>query len=128
MDQVSDEGLIKTIGEFIEAGHVENIVAMFRQDPSSYRFCGELLKDERFMVRMGVVLLFEELAPEQPDQVAAAIPYLQPLLTSEEAYVRGEAVTVLTIIDTPEVADLISPLLADPESQIRDIVRDYLAD
>ena len=125
MDQVSDEELIKTIAEFVEAGHVENIMAMFRQDSTS--FCGELLKDERFMVRMGVVLLFEQLAMEDSNQVALALPSLKPLLAHEEAYVRGEAVTVLTIIDTPEVKELLTPLLADPEAQIREIVRDYLA-
>ncbi len=127
MDQVSDEELIKTIAEFVEAGHVENIMAMFRQDSTSFRFCGELLKDERFMVRMGVVLLFEQLAMEDSNQVALALPSLKPLLAHEEAYVRGEAVTVLTIIDTPEVKELLTPLLADPEAQIREIVRDYLA-
>lgn len=104
MTKISDEELVRTIGEFIELGHVENIVAMFKQDPGYYRFTGDLLRDERFVVRMGMVLLFEELVAIRPDEVSLAVPTLLPLLT-EEAYIRGEAVTLLGIIATREALD-----------------------
>jgi hypothetical protein len=43
-------------------GHVENIVAMFKQDPRYYAWTGNLLQDERFAVRLDVSVLFEYLA------------------------------------------------------------------
>ena len=124
MSDISDAELLRTIGEFIELGHVENIVAMFKQEPDYYRFTGELLRDERFIVRMGVVILFEELAAVRLDDIRLAIPFLLPLLTEEAAYIRGEAVTVLGIIGTDEALRAIKPLLNDPESQIAELTRD----
>jgi len=76
MDQVSDDELKKVIADFLEMGHVENIVAMFRREPLYYDWIGEILDDERFAVRLGVSVLLEELKPLQPDRLALAIPSL----------------------------------------------------
>ena len=40
--------MLQVIGDFLELGHVENIVAMFKQDRSLYNLTGALLRDERF--------------------------------------------------------------------------------
>ncbi len=128
MTEVSDQEMIRTIGEFIELGHVENIVAMFKQEPDYYRFSGELLRDERFVVRMGMVVLFEELAAGRAAEIDRAVPYLLPLLREEAAYIRGEAVTLLGIIGTGEALAAIQPLLADPEPQIVELVKDIMAE
>ncbi|MGV1100626.1 HEAT repeat domain-containing protein [Thiovibrio sp. JS02] len=122
----NDRELIKVIGDFLEMGHVENIMAMFKQDPSHYRLTGELLQDERFMVRMGVAVLFEELKAIRPAEIALATPSLLPLLAAETPWIRGEAVNILGIIGTPEALAHISPLADDPEAQIREIVADIL--
>ena len=92
-----------------------------------YRFTGELLQDERFIVRMGVVILFEELAVVRPAEIRLAIPFLLPLLKEEAAYIRGEAVTVLGIIGTDEALSALKPLLNDPEPQIVELVRGILS-
>ena len=126
MTEISDDELVRTIGEFIELGHVENIVAMFKQDPGYYRLTGELLRDERFVVRMGMVVLFEELAAVRPDEVSLAVPTLLPLLGEEQSYIRGEAVTLLGLIATREALDALEPLRQDPEPQIVEIVNDIL--
>ncbi len=59
--EVSDAELKKVIADFLEMGHIENIVSMFRQDPQYYMWSGDILKDERFNVRLGMTVLFEEL-------------------------------------------------------------------
>ena len=45
--------LLKVIADFLELGHVENIVAMFKQDTSLYNMTGNLVRDERFAVIKG---------------------------------------------------------------------------
>lgn len=120
--------LISVIGDFLEMGHVENIMAMFKQDTSLYALSGELLRDERFMVRMGMAVLFEEMQAVQPQEVVRAIPALLPVLAEETPWMRGEAVTLLGIIGTPEALAYIRPLADDPEPQIREMVRDILAE
>ncbi|MHB8148886.1 MAG: HEAT repeat domain-containing protein [Desulfobulbia bacterium] len=120
--------LIAVIADFLEMGHVENIMAMFKQDTSLYALSGELLRDERFMVRMGMAVLFDELKVIREQEVALAIPALLPILDEETPWMRGEAVNLLGIIGTPEALVYIKSLADDPEPQIREMVRDILAE
>lgn len=121
MDQVSDEELKKVIGDFLEMGHVENIVAMFRREPRYYAWTGEILDDERFNVRLGVSVLFEDLKILQPDRLALAIPSLARVLHNELALLRGEAIGVLGIIGTDEAIDLVREMRCDPSPQVREM-------
>jgi hypothetical protein len=121
MDQVSDDELKKVIKDFLDMGHVENIVAMFRRDPRYYAWTGEILDDERFNVRLGVSVLFEELQPLQPERLALAIPSLARLLQNTSALIRGEAINVLGIIGTNEAIKLVREMLSDPNPQVREM-------
>ena len=127
---VSDEETRRTIADFLEMGYAENIVAMFRQDENLYDWTGLLLNDDRFMVRMGLVVVFEELAKtEGPAKTARAIDALVPLLSRDTpSYVRGEAVTILGLIGSEEAMGHIRGLLDDPDKQVREIVTDLLRD
>jgi len=75
--------MLQVIGDFLELGHVENIVAMFKQDRNLYSLTGDLLRDERFTVRLGIGVLFEELAIIHPKEISLAIPSLLPLLQEQ---------------------------------------------
>ncbi|MFH1020441.1 MAG: HEAT repeat domain-containing protein [Pseudomonadota bacterium] len=127
MHEKEQAELIAVIADFLELGHVENIMAMFKQDTSLYALSGELLRDERFMVRMGMAVLFEALKGIRKQEVALAIPSLLPVLAEETPWMRGEAVNLLGIIGTPEALARIKPLAEDPEPQIREMVADILA-
>ena len=127
MSEISDNDLKKVIGDFIELGHVENIVAMFKQDTSLYRFTGDLLQDERFAVRIGMAVLFEELVTVRPKDVPLAIPALVTLLEDETPWIRGEAANLLGIIGTPDALAHLKQLANDPDPQVVEIVQDALA-
>ncbi len=126
MKEDEKEETLKVIADFLELGHVDNIAAMFRQDRDLYRLTGELLRDERFTVRLGVAVLFEILSAERPDEAALAVAALEPLLGDDTAYVRGEAANVLGIIGTPHALALLRRLADDPEPQVREIAADFL--
>jgi hypothetical protein len=128
MDEKEAAELTVVIGDFLELGHVENIMAMFKQDPSLYALSGGLLRDERFRVRMGMAVLFEEMMAIHPQEVALAIPSLLPVLREETVWMRGEAVTLLGIIGTTEALAHLKPLADDPEPQIREMVGDILSE
>ncbi len=121
-----DQDLIETIADFIDKGLVENIVVMFKRDPQLYAITGELLKDERYMVRMGVAVLFEELATIKPKDMSRAIPALLPLLSEPTAYIRGEACTILGIINTAEAHHHLQAMRSDSDQQVREITADIL--
>jgi hypothetical protein len=122
-NEVSDQDLKKVIADFLDQGHVENIIAMFRRDPRYYEWTGDILLDERFNVRLGVTVLFEELRTIQPDKPALAIPSLVKLLDSENPIMRGEAVSILGIIGTSEAMTLFRSLQNDPSPQVREMVQ-----
>ena len=128
MDQVSDDELKKVIADFLEMGHVDNIVAMFRRDPGCYAWTGEILDDERFSVRLGVSVLFEELKALQPEMLTLAVPSLARLLDNSSALLRGEAIGVLGIIGGDEAIDLARGMLDDPSPQVREMAELVLAD
>ncbi len=128
MNEISRKELVTVITDFIEMGHVENIVAMFSHDPSLYDLAGELIEDERFMVRVGVAVLFEELAAIKPvEELSRAIPSLRVRLNHETPYVRGEAVNLLGMINSPEALELVAGMRDDPDSQVAEIAADVLA-
>lgn len=128
MDENERRELLSLIGDFIEMGHVENIAAMFRQDLRLYALTGDLLRDERFVVRMGMAVLFEELAATRPAEIPLAVPFLLPLLKEEIAYLRGEAATLLGIIASPEALAAVASLLHDRDPQVAEIAADILAE
>lgn len=128
MNKQEQDQLVQVIGDFLELGHVENIMAMFKQGTDHYALTGRLIEDERFMVRMGMAVLFEELKTIRPDEIALAVPYLAEQLTSEISSVRGEATNLLGIISTQEALAAIKPLRDDPDPQVREIVADILVE
>ncbi len=128
MKEVSDTELKKVIRDFLEMGHVENIVAMFRREPAYYEWTGEILDDERLAVRLGVSILFEDLKSIQPEKLYLAIPSLTELLQSDSPNIRGEAIGVLGIIGTAEAYEHIRTLATDPSPQVREMVELTLED
>jgi hypothetical protein len=127
MTEIGDEEMIKTIADFIEMGHIDNIIAMFKQKTDYYRLTGELIQDERFMVRMGIVLLFEELGVERPKEISLAIPFLTPLLTEKTPrYVQGEVLTILGMIGGAEALGYVQRYLDHPDPQLAEIAGDYV--
>ena len=123
---VSDEELRRVIADFLALGHVDNIVAMMRQEPRYLAWAGLLLEDERFSVRIGVSVLFEYLAELCPHHLPLAVPGLVEQLRHPVDWVRGEAASVLGIIATQEALAALPPLLHDAAPQVIEIVRDIL--
>jgi HEAT repeat protein len=124
--EVSDRELLDVIKDFLEMGHVENIVAMFRQDARYYDWTGDLLDDERFVVRLGVSVLFEHLIEKDPDRVELAIPSLARQLGHAPPWVRGEAVSVLGIIGSERALEQVRPMVNDKDAQVAEVARDIL--
>jgi hypothetical protein len=125
---VSDEELLKVMADFLEMGHVENIVAMYKQEPRYYDWTGEILADERFAVRLGVSVLFEYLLEDCPDDVDLAVPSLVRQLENPLSWIRGEVVNVLGIIGTQSAMTHVKAMVADQDEQVAEVARDILAE
>ncbi|PID72511.1 MAG: PBS lyase [Desulfobulbus propionicus] len=125
---VSDTELRQVIADFLAMGHVDNILAMFRQEPRYNGWVSELLLDERFAVRLGLAVLYEQLVIERPpEELHLALESLRIALQHEQEWVRGEAVNLLGILGTQESHALVQTLADDPSPQVREVVQDVLA-
>lgn len=125
---VSNQELKRVIADFLDQGHVENIAAMFRHEPRYYAWTADILRDERFSVRLGVSVLFEELRKTQPDKIELAIPSLVQLLSAKEPLLRGEAVSILGIIGGDKALAHIRNRQDDPSPRVREVVELVLED
>ena len=120
-NEVSDDELKKVIGDFLEMGHVDNIFEMFKQEPRYYSWVGELLDDERFAVRLGISVLFEELKSHFPHDMHLAVPSLSQALIEAPPHVRGDAISVLGIIGNDRALESIRAALYDESPQVREV-------
>ncbi|MBU1568039.1 MAG: HEAT repeat domain-containing protein [Proteobacteria bacterium] len=122
-NSVSDHDLKLVIADFLDQGHVDNIIAMFLREPKYYAWTGDILRDERFSVRLGISVLFEELLQIQPEKLELAIPSLAELLTAGEPLLRGEAISLLGIIGSESALCLVRNRHDDPDLRVREMVR-----
>ena len=121
----SDEELLQLMADFLAMGHADNI-AMFRQEPRYWSWTGRLLEDERYAVRLGVSVLFEQLVTLCPDYLPLALPSLAVQLDNPVDRVRGEAVSVLGIIGSEAALALVRSRLDDTSPQVAEIAHDIL--
>lgn len=128
MSSVSDDELKKVIADFLEMGHVENIVAMFKKEPQCFAWTADILRDERFNVRLGLTIVFEELREFDRVEVSKAIPALQEMLSDESPLLRGDAIGILGLIGTQEAIRLIYAMKSDTDPQVREMVELALAE
>jgi len=125
---VSDDELKRVIADFLDQGHVDNIIAMFRHEPRYYGWTGEILRDPRLSVRLGISVLFEELRNVEPERLDLAFPSLVELLSAEEPMLRGEAISLLGIIGSDRAMARVRQQHDDPSPRVREMVQLVLAD
>lgn len=118
--------LLSLIADHMEAGFLENIIDMFCHDNSLYDLVGELIRDERVRVRMGVTALMEELKARDGDNVSKAVTPLLPLLDHKEDFVRGDAANLLGIAGGDSVIPFLERALLDENPNVRLIAREAI--
>jgi hypothetical protein len=125
---MNDKEMRDMLIEYMGKGFLENIIAMFKQDNSLYRFIGDMLGDENLRVRLGATALVEELAPDHAKELRPALPGIVRLLEHENPTIRGDAASVLGIIRDPLARDPLQARLDDSHPGVREVVRDALAE
>lgn len=114
--------------EYMGNGFLENIIAMFKQDSSLYRFIPAMVGDDNLRVRLGATALVEELVLEHREELTAAVPGTIELLKHESPNIRGDAASVLGIIKDASAIDALRICLHDDHPGVREIAQDALAE
>ncbi len=123
-DQEVKEMLIDYMGK----GFLDNIIALFRQDSTVYRYIGDMLGDDNIRVRLGATALVEELVREHRGELQSAVPGVVALLGHENPTIRGDAAFVLGMIGDEVSAGALRECLQDSHPGVQEAARDALAE
>lgn len=126
LQDINRSELMQMIADYMEKGFLSNIVAMFKADPSLYAMVGDLLMDERLMVRVGMTALMEELQKLRPLEARQAVVSLLPLLRHESPTARGDAAYLIGLVGKEKDLAFLRPLLQDRHPQVVEIVKEIL--
>lgn len=114
------------IADYMEKGFLDNIIDMFKHDRSLYPFIGDLMKDERMRVRLGISALVETLAKEDPENILNSIPGIAVLLKNENPTIRGDSAYLLGIIGHHDVIPFLTDAADDDNPGVREMVREAI--
>jgi hypothetical protein len=109
--------------EYMGKGFLENIMALFKQEPGLARFIPDMISQENVGVRLGTTALVEEMAPGHAAILKCAMPGLITLLSNENPTVRGDAASLLGTIGDASARDPLSALLEDENAAVREVAR-----
>jgi len=114
--------------EYMGKGFLENIIALFKQDRSLYRFIADMLGDENLRVRLGATALVEELVGSHGEELRSAVPGIIELLKHESPTIRGDAASVLGILKDVSAINALRACLHDVHPGVRETARDALVE
>lgn len=115
------------IADYMEKGYLENIVDMFKHDEDVYAYVGDLIKDERLIVRISMSALFDILKEEDTEHISKAISCILPLLKDGNPVVRSDAAYFLRMIRQRDVLPLLLREKAnDKDENVRIIAKEAI--
>ncbi|MGD8351787.1 MAG: HEAT repeat domain-containing protein [Nitrospirota bacterium] len=124
-----DEDLLALIADHMEGGLLENIIDMFKHDPSLHRLLPGLISDERGRVRLGTAALVESLGEEHREEIASRVPALCELLAHDDPVVKGDVVYLLGAIGSEEaLACLRTAAGKEHDPRIRELMEETVAE
>lgn len=121
-----NEEMLAMLVDYMGKGFLENIIALFKTDPSLFELIPSLLTEENIRVRLGTAALVEELAYGHRAELRAAVPGLIGLLKSDNPNVRGDAAYVLGVLKDAGSVGALRRLLEDTNPAVQEIARDAL--
>jgi HEAT repeat protein len=124
---MNDGAMRDMLIEYMGNGFLENIIALFRQEPELARFLPDMLGQESLAVRLGATALAEELAGDHDPALQHAVPGLIRLLGQENPTIRGDAAYVLGLMRAPDARAPLAALLNDEHAAVREIAAEALA-
>ena len=118
--------LQKLIADHMEDGYLENIIDMFKHDKDLYNLIGDLIKDERLNVRIGVSALVETLKIEDKENISKAMFSIIPLLKDQNPTIRSDAAYLLEIIKNKDAIPFLKEIENDEDENVRTIVKEAI--
>ena len=114
----------ETFKKIIKEGDAERLAGMMVAESNLYSGALELLSDPDWSVRMGMMVVLEEVAERSPDLVRSGYPYLLKLLDHEDRNQRGDAAYLLGLIGDASVLETLEMLLNDEDPEVAEVCQE----
>ena len=123
----TEEGLAAWLDELLATGKVKQVEEQLGQDPSLLGVLLTLFEnpETQLNTRIGISAIIEGL--EDSEQLRTQVDRLAEMLKHPDAGVRGDACHFLALTGLSQVKILITPLLEDPDQDVRMLATDSLA-
>ncbi len=123
---VSEDGLLDVLASLLVVGNSQQAQHILN-DENRLDLLASLMARPEFTVRVGTMLLIEELIEESPGKAVALVPGLIELLRSEMTNIRGDAAFMLGRIGDRRAVEPLSSLLSDDNQDLLEIAEEALA-
>jgi glutaredoxin len=104
--------------KIVKEGDADKLAGMMVADGDVYGGALELLADPDWSVRMGMMVVLQEVAERSPDLVQRVYPYLVDLLDQGDANQRGDMAYLLGIIGDESVLEPLKILRQDANPEV----------
>ncbi len=116
-----DAETTRMLRDYMENGFLENIIDMFRADPSLWSAVPDMIADERSRVRIGTIAIAEQFASTHKDEIARVLPDIAKGLKHKEPTIRGDVVYLLSTFKIKEVLPYLEDaVLHEPNLVVKD--------
>src|SRR3990172_5858602 len=123
---MADEKLKKMIADHMEAGLLENIIAMFRHDRSLFGLLDYLMSDERGRVRLGAVALVEALKEGFRDDIVKEVSRIAGGLKNPHPVIRADAAYLLEVIGDKSALPYLMDSANDENAAVREMLKETI--
>jgi HEAT repeat protein len=107
-----------TFKKIVKEGDAARLAAMMIAEEKIYAGALELLNDPDWSVRLGMMVVLEEVAGSRPDLVPMAYPFVLALLEHEDTNRRGDAAYLLGSIGDTGMLERLRSLTADENPEV----------
>ena len=114
------------IADYMEKGFLENIIDMFKHDAQLYDYIGDLMKDDRLRVRIGIAALVETLVLEDPEHIPKAILSIACLLKDQNPVMRCDAAYLLGVIRHRDSLPFLREATNDEDTNVNTIAKEAI--
>lgn len=122
----TEAGVAAWLDELLASGKVKTVQKQLRQDPGLLAVLLSLFTDTETQMntRIGISAIIEDL--EGSEQLQMQVDRLAAMLGHPDPGIRGDACHFLSLTGLPSAVPLITPLLEDPDRNVRMLAQDSL--
>lgn len=125
---MTDNELRDMLIEYMGKGFLENIIDMFKHEPSLFKFLPDLIRSDNTRVRIGAAALVEELRESHKKEIEPIIPELVKLLNEADQTLRGDIAYILGLTGSPLAVEPLKKLSEDASPDVRKVAQEALAE